>query len=1112
MTWWRKASPTDTGSHNINGWIKIQSIWRKASSSDEANSNASSNPWVIDGWLKIKSAWRHEGGGIWTKIFSSIGLPVPKIPFSELYFIWPDTFLTIDAPINGSKMFATRGSWTEEPNEFRIRIQEKAPGGTWTAIYDTTTTYTEYLDSDSTDRFPSNANDTSRPVITKTKTREGYQFRTRVDATNPDNLTNFYETTSVMPKMDFYINTFTVYNETSNGGTFNWTFAASQNGNTVNDLLDIYSQKIYVYDELNNLILTQPVSVGSTTYTLSSQLLSPNVTYNVELEIIGQDGYATSETPTYSFEYVNLTTILNKPEIITYPTLTLQSGVANKRNSVYRLSSGSWSNNPTQYRYIIELNNQSGTQIAYYPSSTTYTTETYYDHTFLNLTSSTVSGVVIANNGVPSLPAYSSNTVGPITELEYTITYNGNGGTPGRSSDLVAAGNSVNLPSASKSYATFDGWYTAQTGGTFVGNANTLYSPTQNITLYARWTDIQYTVSWNANGGSVSPTSNSGIFGTNVIAPTPTRAEYDFFFWRHPLSGDIDYQVNAGAPWTINGTLTFYAVWTIKQYTVTYNEGGGSNVNDVTVNSGSQIQLPSTSRDGYTLDGWYSAPTGGTFLGNPGSNYTVTGNVTLYARWTIITYTVTWNANGGSVNPTSSTGTLGQSVTAPTPTRAGHTFQYWRNPSAGDLLYTVYAGNSWTINGSIIFTAVWSVNNYTVFYNEQGGSNTNDPTVSYGSTVTLPSTSRTGYTLNGWYTASSGGSFVGNPGSSYTVYSDVILYAQWTAITYTVSWDANGGSVSPTSNSGTYGSSVTAPTPTRSLYTFNYWRYPSAGDMLYTLNAGNQWTINGTITFYAVWTIQQYTVTFNANGGSVSPASSSTNAGSSVTLPTPSRTGYTFNGWYTASSGGTYLGSGGNTYTPSSSVTIYAQWTVIQYTITWNANGGTGGGTTTRNAGSTHTAPSAPTRSGYTFNGWYDTPSGDYLYNVAAGGTFTPDRTMTFYARWTQNLQVPGAPASVSISRNQSTWNGTQWSWSASWTAPTTGGPVDYYEAYREVGTGTVGNASLTSVNHTSNTQTPINGTTTTFTTATQANNRADAYVRACNSAGCGLWRSGNVG
>ena len=255
---------------------------------------------------------------------------------------------------------------------------------------------------------------------------------------------------------------------------------------------------------------------------------------------------------------------------------------------------------------------------------------------------------------------------------------------------------------------------------------------------------------------------------------------------------------------------------------------------------------------------------------------------------------------------------------------------------------------------------------------------------------------------------------------------------------------------------------------------------------------------------------QQYTVTYNANGGTVSPSSATVNAGQSVTLPTPSRSSYTFNGWYTASSGGSFVGGGGSSYTPSSSITIYAQWTIVQYTVTWNANGGSvSPSSSTVNAGSSVTAPT-PTRSGYTFLAWYDTSSGDYLFSVNAGSSYTPTANITLYARWSQI--VPGPPRSISLTRNQSSWNGTQWSWNCTWLAPNTGGSVSYYEAYREVGTGTVGNATLTSVNHTSTVQTPVNTTSTTFTTATQGNNRADAYIRACNSGGCSAWTSGNVG
>ena len=249
MSWWRKNGPGED-SVSENGWIQIKSIWRKASPQDEANSNESQNPWVIDGWLKIKSAWRLDSivNGVrnWVRIFSGTNLPTPKIPYTELYYIWPDGFETIDSPINGSSMYVTRGSWTEEPEEFRLRIQELAPGGTWSALYDFTKIYEEYLESQSTNKFPSDANAASRPVISKTKTRQGYKFRGRVDAKTPGGLENFYITPESMPRIDFYIADFIVYDEEADGATFSWSYAALATGNTVDDNLDIFSQKLNV--------------------------------------------------------------------------------------------------------------------------------------------------------------------------------------------------------------------------------------------------------------------------------------------------------------------------------------------------------------------------------------------------------------------------------------------------------------------------------------------------------------------------------------------------------------------------------------------------------------------------------------------------------------------------------------------------------------------------------------------------------------------------------------------------------------------------------------------------------------------------------------------------
>lgn len=143
-------------------------------------------------------------------------------------------------------------------------------------------------------------------------------------------------------------------------------------------------------------------------------------------------------------------------------------------------------------------------------------------------------------------------------------------------------------------------------------------------------------------------------------------------------------------------------------------------------------------------------------------------------------------------------------------------------------------------------------------------------------------------------------------------------------------------------------------------------------------------------------------VSFNPNGGSVSTSSKKVYLNTPYgTLPTPTRTGYTFGGWYTAKSGGTKITATTNV-TTTADQTLYAQWSATPYTVTFNANGGT---TPTTNKtityGSTYGTLPTPTRTGYTFSGWYTTASG--------GSRITSDTTVnslgshTLYAHWTKN-------------------------------------------------------------------------------------------------------------
>ena len=137
---------------------------------------------------------------------------------------------------------------------------------------------------------------------------------------------------------------------------------------------------------------------------------------------------------------------------------------------------------------------------------------------------------------------------------------------------------------------------------------------------------------------------------------------------------------------------------------------------------------------------------------------------------------------------------------------------------------------------------------------------------------------------------------------------------------------------------------------------------------------------------------------FNANGGSVSTASKSVKNKTAIgTLPTPTRTGYTFTGWYTAKSGGTKIAT---TTAITKDMTLYARWTINKCTVKFNANGGTVGYDSKKITYNTAvgTLPT-PKRTGYTFKGWYTAKSGGTKVYTTTKIT----KGMTLYAKWTAN-------------------------------------------------------------------------------------------------------------
>lgn len=587
---------------------------------------------------------------------------------------------------------------------------------------------------------------------------------------------------------------------------------------------------------------------------------------------------------------------------------------------------------------------------------------------------------------------------------DYTVTFDGNSGTTSFTSKTVTYDSTYgSLPTASKNGYTFQGWYTSISGGTLV-TSSTKVTTASNHTLYARWHANTYTLYYDANGGSVSPTSKNVTYDeTYGILARPSRSGYTFQGWYTSRSGGS--QVTSTTKVTSTGNHTIYAHWQVNSYQVTFNGNGGtpSYSNKTVTYDSSYGNLPTASYTGHDFLGWYTSINGGSQV-TSSTIVKTASNHTLYARWNAKSYTVTFQANGGSVSPTSKTVTYGSTYgTLPTPSRTGYVFAGWYDASSGGQ----YVSSSTTVNKASNHTlyARWTARQITVNYDANGGSvSPSYKNVTYDGTYgTLARPTRNGYAFDGWYTSSSGGSLVSSS-TKVTNSSTHTIYAHWSVNSYQVTYDANGGSVSPTSKSVTYGSSYgTLATPSRSGYTFLGW--------FTGISTGSQVTASTTVTnasnhtIYARWRANTYTVTYNANGGSVSPASKNVTFGNTYgTLARPTKTGYTFDGWYTSATGGTLVTSS-TQVTTSANHTIYAHWSSDAYTVTFDATGGSVYQTSKSvTYGSTYGSLPTPTKTGYRFTGWYTSISGGT--KIESTTTVTTIGSHTLYAHWTGNTYI----------------------------------------------------------------------------------------------------------
>ena len=327
--------------------------------------------------------------------------------------------------------------------------------------------------------------------------------------------------------------------------------------------------------------------------------------------------------------------------------------------------------------------------------------------------------------------------------------------------------------------------------------------------------------------------------------------------------------------------------------------------------------------------------------------------------------------------------------------------------------------------------------NHTVTFNANGGNGTapSSQTVSSGSSIVLPSgggLSRSGYTFSGWNANASGTGMNHGAGSPYTVTGNVTLYAQWAdaSTVWTVRFETNGG--------GPVGDVIVlkntavnrpTPDPTKTGYTLDGWYTNTGLTAPYNFSS----IVIGNITLYAKWSPITYTVSYNANGGTGDMASSSHTYDENKNLSSNgfTYTGHAFAGWLRTSGGAVEFSNGASvrnlTTTAGATVTLFAKWNPITYTVSYNANGGTG---TMNPNPSSHTydeykalTANGFTYTGYTFAGWARTSSGAVEFSNSESVrnlTTTAGATVTLFAKWELVTNVPGSTLAAKLSWLQS--------------------------------------------------------------------------------------------
>ncbi|MCH4276995.1 MAG: InlB B-repeat-containing protein [Atopobiaceae bacterium] len=641
----------------------------------------------------------------------------------------------------------------------------------------------------------------------------------------------------------------------------------------------------------------------------------------------------------------------------------------------------------------------------------------------------------------------------------YTVTFDGNGADSGSMAGLTLdydESHTLDASTFTRAGYTFAGWNTAADGtGTAYADAASIKNLATgdtgdtSATLYAQWKGDEYTVKFVANGGDGTMADQTLAYGTaaNLNANTFTCTGYTFAGWADDAGhtyADGASVMNLVTSGSGSTSITLKAQWTANTYTLVFDANGGTGTMDkqsMTYDTEVALTPCAFAREGCMFAGW-TDDAGHTYADAESVKNLATeqgSTATLHARWKANTYTVKFatGVTDGSVTQTMEDETMTYGIATPLTAnafiRAGYRFLGWKVGDTSRFVADEASVSDLATSGTVTLTAMWeswpdALVSYNVIDPAQGTVSSAKETLTQGQGTPAGSTATagTGYTFSSWKVYGSDAvvssdatltaeKIKASPAWSSDHYVSTNFVASFEANTYTVTFDASGGSGTMDPQALTYGTAANldANTFAKTGYTFAGWS-DGAGHT-YADKASVKNLVTGavgdeSITLTAQWT-QDLVVTYvpdDVTHGTVSVGSETVVSGDNAQGSTAeAATGYTFVSWTLA--GSTTPVSVEQTLKPAgvtASASYVANFKGNAYTVTF-ATGVTDGSVTQTMADEPMTYGTAKeltanafTRPGYRFLGWRVGDSSRFVADKASVSDLATSGTVTLTAMW----------------------------------------------------------------------------------------------------------------